>query len=146
MISVDANILVYSVDVDDAPRQQGAIDLLAAAARTGAVLTEQSLIEFVNVSSKTMELPLERIRAVVQGWLASFAVLTPGPTAVSDTLELLSRYNLSTWDAHMLAVCSRAGCTTLISEDMQDGAFYDGVQVVNPFASKNARLLADLLI
>ena len=146
MMSIDANVLIYSVDMDEGPRQDGAIELLAAAARTGAALTEQSLVEFVNVSSKKMLLPLGRIRAVVQDWLASFTLLTPGPTAVSDTLELMSRYNLSTWDAHLLAVCRRAGCNALLSEDMLDGAVYDRVQVVNPFAPKNAGLLAELLV
>jgi len=34
----------------------------------------------------------------------------------------------------LVAACQEAGVARLYSEDMQDGADYDGVKVVNPFA------------
>ncbi len=33
----------------------------------------------------------------------------------------------------LVAACIEAGVTTLYSEDMADGADYDGVRIVNPF-------------
>lgn len=33
----------------------------------------------------------------------------------------------------LLAACKEAGVTRLYSEDMQHGADYDGVTIVNPF-------------
>ena len=42
--------------------------------------------------------------------------------------------SLSHWDSLLLAACLEAGVETLYSEDLQDGANYDSVRVVNPFA------------
>ena len=36
------------------------------------------------------------------------------------------------FDALLLATAREAGCTVLLSEDMQDGAEFDGVVVRNP--------------
>ncbi|HEY1962926.1 MAG TPA: PIN domain-containing protein, partial [Rhizomicrobium sp.] len=104
------------------------------------------LIEFVSVAIRKSRLTVERTGTLVRGWLASFTLLTPGATLVEDTLDLLARYNLSAWDARLLAVCGRHSCKTLLSEDLQDGANYNGVRVINPFLDKNMRLLSEVLV
>ncbi len=40
---------------------------------------------------------------------------------------------MSQWDATILAAAVELGCTTIYSEDMNDGQDYGGVRVVNPF-------------
>ena len=40
---------------------------------------------------------------------------------------------LAFWDAMIVAAASAAGASTLLTEDLQDGAEIDGVLVVNPF-------------
>ena len=42
---------------------------------------------------------------------------------------------LSYWDALMLASAREVGCTTFISEDLQDGARLFGLEIVNPFGA-----------
>ena len=41
----------------------------------------------------------------------------------------------SYWDGLLLAACSRAGVEVLLTEDMQDGASFAGVRILNPFSS-----------
>ena len=43
------------------------------------------------------------------------------------------RYQLSYWDAAIVAAAKEAGAATLYSEDLSHGQMYDGVRVVNPF-------------
>jgi predicted nucleic acid-binding protein len=43
------------------------------------------------------------------------------------------QFRLSWWDALILAAAQEAGCTALVTEDLQDGRSYGGVTVVNPF-------------
>lgn len=50
-------------------------------------------------------------------------------------MQLYSRYSLSHWDSLLVAACQEAGVTSLYSEDMQHGANYDGVMIINPFAA-----------
>ena len=46
------------------------------------------------------------------------------------------RYDLSHWDALIVAAALATDCDTLYSEDMQDGQVFDGrLTVKNPFTA-----------
>ena len=48
---------------------------------------------------------------------------------------LAERYSFSIYDAMIVASALVAGCTTLWSEDMQDGLLVEGqLRIINPFA------------
>jgi predicted nucleic acid-binding protein len=49
-------------------------------------------------------------------------------------LSIQERYRISFWDAQILAAARRAGCSKVYSEDMQDGAVYGGMRVIDPFS------------
>ena len=85
------------------------------------------------------------VELVVRKFAQDFELMLPHPTIVDDTLILRSRYHLSIWDAHLLAVCNAHRCDHLLSEDLQDGGQYGGVTVVNPFNAANAPLIGRLL-
>jgi predicted nucleic acid-binding protein len=145
MLSIDPNILIYATDKDDAARQSIAIGILASAARVETGLTEQSIVEFTNVAMRKAGMPLAAVEAIVRQWLNSFALLVPNKDVVHDTLALLARYQLSVWDARLLAVCGACGCDVLLSEDMQNNVVYNGVRVLNPFDRTNTVEIAQLL-
>jgi predicted nucleic acid-binding protein len=46
---------------------------------------------------------------------------------------LAGRYQISYWDAALIAASQRGGADTLYTEDLNHGQLYDGVRVVNPF-------------
>jgi len=48
-------------------------------------------------------------------------------------MNIQRRFQVSYWDAAILAAAKRLGCPTVYSEDMNHGQDYDGVRVVNPF-------------
>ena len=70
----------------------------------------------------------------LQWLLDGFPLVSASTDILLPSLELCSRYSLSHWDSLLLAACLEAGVETLDSEDLQDGANYGGVRVVNPFA------------
>jgi predicted nucleic acid-binding protein len=45
------------------------------------------------------------------------------------------KYRVSHWDALILETARAAGCTVVLSEDLNDGQDYDGIRVENPFKS-----------
>jgi predicted nucleic acid-binding protein len=47
--------------------------------------------------------------------------------------ELSARFQISHFDAQIVAAAKRMGCNTLYSEDLNHGQDYDGVRVQNPF-------------
>ncbi|MBI5567093.1 MAG: PIN domain-containing protein [Chloroflexi bacterium] len=49
--------------------------------------------------------------------------------------ELREKYSFSFWDSIIIASALRAGCTTLYTQDMQNGLKVDGqLTIVDPFA------------
>lgn len=146
MITLDTNVLVYATDKKTAGRRHLiARDIVDAASGAKIAVAEQVLIEFINVALRKTKLPLQDVNPYVRAFLGDFLLLLPSRTAVGDVMELLRRYRLSVWDAHLVAVCFAHGCDVLLSEDLQDGARYNGLTVLNPFDSGNARKLDKLL-
>jgi predicted nucleic acid-binding protein len=54
---------------------------------------------------------------------------------VKEAIRLAGRYQISYFDAQIVAAAQALSCRTLYSEDLNDGQAYDGVLVVNPFAA-----------
>ena len=144
MLSFDTNILVYAADRTGGLRHTTSAHLLAAAVLVEAALNQQSVIEFLHVTTRKQKQPLADASKIVQAWLSNFALMTTPPTIVEDTLSILKSHRLEIWDAHMLAICASNGCDVLLSEDMTDGALYGRVRVLNPFNPKNASAVAEL--
>jgi predicted nucleic acid-binding protein len=145
MLSFDTNILIYAADRDAGVKHEAALSLMDAATSAEVVLSHQSLIEFLNVTTRKLNLPLEDVAKIVRAWLRTFDSMAVPATVVEDTVSLLQSHRLSTWDAQMLAVCAANGCKALLSEDMADGAVYGGVKVLNPFNPRNGAAIAELL-
>lgn len=145
MFSLDTNVLVYAADRTAGARHHAARRIVDRAAPSGAVLTEQSLFEFFHAGTRKAKMSVSDAETVVRKFARDFLLVLPHPTVVEDTLALRSRYQLGIWDARLLAVCAAHGCSHLLSEDLQDGASYGSVTVVDPFNAANAVLIGSLL-
>lgn len=145
MISLDTNILVYAVDENSGERHQHAANLVRNARDAPVALTEQAIFEFVNVVTRKAKLTLDRALPYVQELLTTFTLICPSDAIVNDVFALIEAHNLNVFDARILAVCGAHGCDHLLSEDLQDGAQYGAVRIVNPFNTANASLVEQLL-
>jgi predicted nucleic acid-binding protein len=130
---VDTNVLLYSVSANpqEADKRDAARRLLAG---TGWGLSVQVLQEFyVNVVRPPVS-AMTHADAV-----AAIRELLRRPTVATDAslvlegLRLKERYQISYWDAAIIAAARALGALTLYSEDLSHGQDYDGVRVVNPF-------------
>lgn len=134
MIFLDTNILLYAISADPA---EAAKARQAKAILSGANLTlsVQVLQEFyVQATRPTRRDPLSHLEAtaLIQYWLRH-PIVPVTVQIVQDALELKHRYQTSYWDAAILAAAASAGCTELLSEDLNPGQTYQGVRVRNPF-------------
>lgn len=48
-------------------------------------------------------------------------------------LQARARWQLSLWDAMIVAAAAQAGAPILYTEDLNHGQFYGSVQAINPF-------------
>lgn len=132
---LDTNIIVYALAGDDADKHGTAADLVARGFETGcfAVSTQVMLELFVTVTRK-LAAPLSHADAAAfLGALAAWPVVSMTPAIVEAAVALAGRHRVSVWDAAVLEAARSAGCAVVYSEDLGDGASYDGIVVCNPF-------------
>ena len=133
----DTNILVYAVDRSEPDKQSKARRLLRSAVEneTGAV-SAQVLGEFFTVVTRRIRQPLsiEQAEEVVEQ-IAILPVVDLDLALVRRAVETCRRYQISYWDALIIAAAQQARCTRVLSEDLNAGQTYDGIPVVNPFAA-----------
>lgn len=56
---------------------------------------------------------------------------------VRQAFDISSKHGFSHWDSLIIASALEAGCTTLYSEDLQNGQVINGkLKIQNPFAKK----------
>lgn len=132
-IFVDTNVFIYALDPGD-PKKQAAAKAWRAelwTSRRGRV-SFQVLQEFyVKVAQKW---PGSRGLARTE----VIDLLAWRPVAVSGELvqqgwKIQDRYQLSFWDALIVAAAKAASCEYLLTEDLHPGQDLGGLVVVNPF-------------
>ena len=139
-VFVDTNVLVYARDAAATTKQPQAHAWLEHLwrGRTGR-LSFQVLQEFYVTVTRKLDPGLTPSDA--QAEIRNLLAWRPVPVdaeVVESAWVLEARYSLSFWDALILAAARAAGCERVLSEDLAEGAVYDGVEVVNPFTSAPA--------
>ncbi len=69
---------------------------------------------------------------LIEKWLR-FRVQEMTTSVLQAALALKARYQISYWDAAILAAAKAGNCREVLSEDLTHGQAYDGVTVLNPF-------------
>ncbi len=134
-VFVDTNILVYAHDRHtERKRAKAAERILTLWKERCGVLSTQVLQEFfVNVTRKSSSpLSTGAAKRVIQNYLAWQVVVNDGP-AILEAIDLQGRFRLSFWDALIVQSALSAGCSTILSEDLNPGQRYESLRVVNPF-------------
>jgi predicted nucleic acid-binding protein len=129
----DTNILVYADDKSAPSKQRRAVELVAEHRRAGTgVLSMQVLQEyFVTVTRKLgVEASIARRKVEL---LAEFDVASPDIGDILAAIDLHRLHGYSFWDSLVLRSAKQAGCSLLLTEDMQTDREIDGIRIVNPF-------------
>ena len=132
----DSNVLVYRFDQDEPLKRDRARDLLREEGRAGRlVLSTQVLQEFYVSATRKLSSPLSETDALeAVRHFSVFPVVQIDPELITDAIVLSRDHQISLWDALILHAAARAGCDTVLTEDLQDRWKVLGLEVVNPFA------------
>lgn len=149
MLAFDSNILIYIGGLTRAPEdigKQAVIQKIIAKMpeTTEMVAPAQALGEVYHVCQRK-GWSREQARELVLVLHQSFTIVGSAPESFLEAVDLATENKLQFWDALILNVAADAGCSLLLSEDMQDGFAWRGVTVVNPFAEKMHKRLAKVL-
>jgi predicted nucleic acid-binding protein len=132
-VFLDTNVLVYAQDSAVPAKQRKSRDIITRLAESGdGVLSTQVMQEFFVAA--TRKLGVEPL--VAKGVLKTFGVfeiVQVSPALILEAIDCCILNQLSYWDALILAAASSAGCTTVLSEDLNANQAILGVRVENPF-------------
>jgi predicted nucleic acid-binding protein len=129
---------VYAASKADADqlKSQSARALLA---KQDICFSAQVLQEFYSVAVNKQRLGMTHVEAVaVLQSLAAFPVCPISRELVLEAVELRQRFQISYWDAAIVAAAKQMGCNAIYSEDLNAGQNYDAATIINPFAAKTA--------
>jgi predicted nucleic acid-binding protein len=135
----DTNLWIYlfvsSNDAIDKIKQSNLLLMLES--EPNIAVSVQVLNEIANVLLKKYHFKEDAVRETLE---AISGITTLIPMTQNITIEALlikKRYNVSWYDALIVAAALHNNCTVLLSEDMQHGLLIDGkLTIYNPFFVK----------
>jgi len=125
---IDTNVLIYLVSGDAAKA-----DAAERAVGAGGMISVQVLNEFAHVARRKLGFTWDEVHSFLT-MIRALLDVVPLTVAIHDRgLKLAERYQLSLYDAMIVAAALANECDILLSEDMQDGMSIEGLTLIDPF-------------
>ena len=131
---LDTNVVLYSLN-DSGPVKHKVSQTLVARAIAGEfVISTQVLAELAAVIIKKFADQLTpRDLVAFLDTLAPIPIIKPDAEIVRRAVQAHAAYHIGFYDGMIVAAAERAGCKRILSEDLNAGQEYFGVEVFNPF-------------
>jgi predicted nucleic acid-binding protein len=130
-VFLDTNVFVYSLDLADPDKQVRALQLIDER-RRDIVVSTQVLLELHSVCTRKLGLTRHQADTAVRS-VAKFPVVEADRELVLQASQLADDAQLSIFDAAIVVAARRAGCRTILSEDLGPNQKYGDLAVENPF-------------
>ena len=125
---VDSNVILYLLSGDGAKA-----DRAQAVLQAGGVISVQVLNEVTSVCLRKLKMPWHEVDALLLAVKAACEVLPLTVASHEKAVKLAKRFQLSFFDANIVASALMSGAPVLLSEDMHSGMLIDGLVIQNPF-------------
>ena len=130
---LDTNVLVYFFDAADINKQQIAWSLLQNST-SKYVISTQVLTEFSNVALHKLKLTVPQLHLAIDK-LSELPLVNIEVPALKAAAEISKAYQLSFYDSLIVASAEVAGCSRIVTEDLNNGQKIRGMEIWNPFAT-----------
>ena len=138
MTFVDTNVFLYAIDKAVSEKQKTARKIVAEAfdARSPYRISSQVLAEFAGVSLRKLGIstPLLLEFLAEMGRISHTGI---DNALVCRAAEIQGIYGIQFYDAQIIAAAERLGCSSILTEDLNDGQMYCGITAVNPFSRRS---------
>jgi predicted nucleic acid-binding protein len=143
IVFVDTNVLVYARDLTEPERNLRALEWMATLWQTrSGRLSYQVLQEYYVTVTRKLDPPRDVSDA--RGDVASLISWRPIPIelpVIDHAWAIQDRYGFSWWDSLIIGAASQAGCTHVLTEDLQHRQDVEAMIVINPFRTEPATVL-----
>lgn len=135
-VFIDTNVFVYHLDGADPRKQAIAEDIVRSALRDEeACISYQVVQECLNVigAKARLAFTVEQSHAYLDAVLLPLLRVGASANLFRRALDVRARWQLSFYDALIVAAALAAGCKHLLSEDLQHGLRVESLTIVDPF-------------
>jgi predicted nucleic acid-binding protein len=130
---LDSNLWLYSFMAGQNKEKHLLANVLIASSNLR--ISTQVIGEVCNTLMKKAKMPEPQIRELIASFYERYQPIEvdrPDQLLLASTLR--ERYRFSHWDSWIVFAALESGCSTLYSEDMQDGLVVNGTLTIrNPF-------------
>jgi len=135
-VFVDTNILVYALDLDAGPKREIALTVIEAGWQSlGETALSVQVLQELHVNLVRLGRSVAEATRIARDFY-HWPVVESTLPLLDDALETQARWQLSLWDALIVAAARASGARELLTEDLNHGQDYRGVRVRNPFLRK----------
>ena len=128
-IFIDSNILLYTVDDAELPKQNAANSIVQNLAEAGGVISTQVLQEFYNVAVNKLKLPKDYVKELIERLADCFTVHKNSVADILRAIDISIRTKFSFWDSLIISASISENCNKLYSEDLNDGQIVENVLI-----------------
>ena len=135
-VFIDTNIFIYQLDASDPRKQATAERVVRDALVAGdACISFQVVQECLNTVLRKARVALqaEQARMYLDTVLLPLLQVSSSPALYHRALDIQARYRFSFYDSLIVAAALAAGCSRLLSEDLQHGQRVEGLAIIDPF-------------
>ncbi|MBX3175957.1 MAG: PIN domain-containing protein [Candidatus Hydrogenedentes bacterium] len=140
-VFLDTNLFVYQIEALDEAKSPIADRIIGEGiASGGACISFQVVQECLNTFTRKAEIQLEpkEIHDYLEAVLAPLLHVGSSIGLYAKAIDIQDRYNYGFYDALIIAAALEAGCSRLLTEDMQHGQRIEGLMIENPFLDRNS--------
>lgn len=137
-VALDSNVLAYLAGVsrssgDEAKITETRLLIKRLATHVSLIAPAQAMGELFVVLRRSGA-PADEARSILIEFADAFGTSTSEANSVLAAADLVVDHKLQFWDSLIVTAAASAGCTLLLSEDMQCGIVTRGVTIVDPLA------------
>ena len=132
-VFLDANVLVYAQDIGAPDKQRKSREIIGRVSDSGdGVISTQVMQEYFVAATRKIGVPPLAAKGVLKTF-AVFEIVQVSPALIQEAIDCSILNQLSFWDSLILAAAASAGCSTVLTEDLNPGQIVLGVKIQNPF-------------
>lgn len=130
---LDTNILLYAYDLDAPAKREVAFRLVEQGwSSPGTIAISVQVLQELCVNLEKRRVSRADAAQIIRDF-SQWPVVDNSLELLHAALDEQARWQISLWDALILAAARASGASELVTEDLNHGQDYGGVRAINPF-------------
>jgi predicted nucleic acid-binding protein len=130
---LDTNILLYAYDQDAPAKRSAALRLVEQGwSALGQTAISVQVLQEMHVNLEKRGVAKAEAARIIRDY-AAWPVVDNSLEILLAALDEQTRWQLSLWDALILAAARASGASEIYTEDFNHGQDYGGIPAINPF-------------